>query len=392
MQVPRPILDRVKVVDFSEQVPGPHATRILSGLGADVVKIERADSGDRLRARPAMFESQNRGKRSLAVDLKSEAGRDAVLRLVGGADVVVEGYRPGVMDRLGLGFADLSRVNSKLIYASISGFGATGPYRDLPGHDFQYLAFVGAIPPPDLATIDRYVPTTLPVADLGTAVYAALAIVLALHQRLRDAESFTARYLDVAMTDCALAMMEPRIAEALASTSTAAALRRPGYGLYATRDGRFVSIGALEDHFWSRLVKALDLPELLDERYATFAHRREHVEAIEALLRPRIAEFDQAALLALLVEHDVPVAPVNDLHEPVRDQHFIARGMILDSAESPRTRVAEWPLALDSFADRARLTPSPEIGQHSRQILAEGGLTPEEIETLVSEGVVCEAS
>jgi CoA:oxalate CoA-transferase len=388
MPVCRLVLDGITVVDFSEQVPGPHATRLLSGLGADVIKIERIDGGDRLRARPGMFESQNRGKRSLAVDLKSDAGRAAVLGLVAAADVVVEGYRPGVMDRLGLGFAALSAVNPRLIYASISGFGAHGPYRDLAGHDFQYLAYVGAIPPPDPATIEHYVPTTLPIADLGASVYAELSIVLALYERLRDAESFTARYLDVAMTDCALAMMEPRIAEALTITSTEEALRRPGYGLYATRDERFVSIGALEDHFWQRMVTALELPEFLGERYSTFSLRREHAETIEAVLRPRIAEYDQAAFIELLTEHDVPVAPVNDLHDPVRDPHFLARGMIVDNAYAPTTRVAEWPVALNSFADRTRLGPAPKVGEHSRKILAEYGLAADEIETLISAGTV----
>jgi len=382
------VLAGISVVDFSEQVPGPHATRLLTGLGAEVIKIERPDEGDRLRHRPAMFESQNRGKRSLAVDLKHPEGRAAVLRLIVGADVVVEGYRPGVMDRLGLGFADLVQVNPRLIYASISGYGASGPYRDVPGHDFQYLSYVGAIPPPPKEAVADYVPTTLPVADLGAAVYATLAVVLALHERALDPDQFEPRHLDVAMTDCALAMMEPRIAEALSVSTTAEALRRPGYGVFATRDGRLVTIGALEDQFWHRLATALALPRLDAAEYATFPQRRQHVEEIDAVLRPRVADFDQADLIELLLAHDVPVAPVNDLHQPVHDPHFIARGMIASSPLAPTTRVAEWPVALNAFADRDRLTEAPAVGEHSCEVLTAAGLSPHDIAELVAAGVV----
>lgn len=382
------VLAGIKVIDFSEQVPGPHATRLLTGLGADVVKIERPDEGDRLRHRPALFESQNRGKRSLAIDLKDEQGRAAVLGLVAHADVVVEGYRPGTMDRLGLGFDDIARLNPRLIYASISGYGASGPYRDAPGHDFQYLSYAGAIPAPPQETVADYVPTTLPIADLGAALYAALSIVLALYERSVDASAFQPRHLDVAMADCALAMMEPRIAEALTVATTNEALRRPGYGVFATSDARFVTIGALEDHFWNRLTAALALPQLQTSRYATFSERRRHHEAIDATLRPRIAEFEQAELVKLLLEHDVPVAPVNDLHQPVDDPHFLARGMVRRGAEPPTTRVAEWPVALDAFADRANLTPAPAIGEHSGEVLEAAGLPAELIADLVTAGVV----
>src|SRR6266851_5198868 len=184
------VLGGIKVVDLSEQVPGPYATRLLAGLGADVIKVERPDAGDRLRQRPVMFAAENRGKRDLSIDLKSADGRDALLRVIAAADVLVETYRPGVMDRLGLGFDALLEVNPQIIYLSISGYGATGPYRDLPGHDFQYLSFAGAIPPPKSYFAADYVPTTLPVADMGASLYAVLAVVLALHEKLARPASF----------------------------------------------------------------------------------------------------------------------------------------------------------------------------------------------------------
>ena len=381
------LLEGVTVLDFSEQVPGPNATRVLSGLGADVIKIERLD-GDRLRHRPAMFEAENRGKRSVAVDLKTDRGRAAALRLVAGADMVVEGYRPGVMDRLGLGFTDAQAVNPRVIYVSISGYGADGPYRDLPGHDFQFLSAVGAIPAPTPETVDTYIPTTLPIADLGASVYSTIAMLMALYQRLQDPVGWSGCHIDVAMSDCVLAMMEPRIAEALTIHTTDGALARPGYGIFQTGDGRFVTVGALEDHFWRRLVSALELPALASEGYATFAERRQRAQLIDRTLRPRIASFTRDALVALLGEHDVPVAPLNDLLEPVHDQHFRSRAMVVECEASPTVRVAEWPVALNPFADRARLTPAPGVGQHSREVLRQAGVPVSEIDELVAAGIV----
>ncbi|MFC0450005.1 CaiB/BaiF CoA transferase family protein [Rhodococcus jostii] len=384
----QPPLFGVKVIDLSEQVPGPNTTRLLTGLGADVLKIERPDEGDRLRHRPAMFEAENRGKRSLAIDLKNAEGRATLLRMVADADVFVEGYRPGVTDRLGIGFKDLIAVNPRLVYVSISGYGASGPYRDLPGHDFQYLSFVGAIPAPLPEHAANYVPTTLPVADLGTSLYASLAIVLALHERRGNPESFVGKQIDVAMADCALSMMEPRIAEAMHEESSAAALVRPGYGVYGTKDGRYVTIGALEDHFWARLAKAVDLPELLGPEYATFPLRKQHIAEIEATLRPRIQEFERDGLIELLIRHDVPVAPLNDLHEPLADKHFIDRGMIIRNEGAPHTRVSEWPAALADFADRSLLTAAPAVGEHSIEILREAGFSADEIDELIRAGTV----
>jgi CoA:oxalate CoA-transferase len=385
------VLSGIRVLDLTEQVPGPYATRLLAGLGADVVKVERPGSGDPLRARPVMFEAENRGKRDLCLDLKSAGGRDALLRVAARADVFVEGFRPGVTDRLGIGFAAVAEVNPKIIYASISGFGASGPYRDLPGHDFQYLSYVGAIPPPKAYFAADYVPTTLPVADMGTSVFATLAIVLALHERQRDPESFTARQLDIGMSDCTLALMEPRIAEALSEPTSADALVRPAYGVYRTADDRYVSIGALEDHFWSRLVTALELDALGGERYATWQQRRRHIDEIEAPLRERVANFQREKLIALLIGADVPVAPVNDLHEAAADPHAQARGMVYAVPGREGPRVAEWPVALDGFALRDRLTATPQIGQHSREVLRECGLSGAELDTLTAAGAIHQA-
>src|ERR1700733_2387039 len=184
------------------------------------------------------------------------------------------------MQRLGLAFDDLAQSNPQLIYVSISGYGASGPDRHLPGHDFQYLARVGGIPAPPAEAAAQYVPTTVPAADMGASLYASLGVLVALLQRLQNPGSFAACHLDVAIADCALAMMEPRIAEAIAMPSAAKALARPGYGIYLTSDDRYVSIGALEDHFWERLVQCLGLEHLRSRDCATFEQRRCYVEVL----------------------------------------------------------------------------------------------------------------
>ena len=386
------VLSGIRVVDLSEQVPGPYATRLLAGLGADVVKVERPGSGDPLRDRPFMFESQNRGKRDLCLDLKSSGGREALLRLVAQADVFVEGYRPGVTDRLGVGFEDLVKVNPKIIYASISGFGASGPNRDRPGHDFQYLAFAGGIPAPEAYFVADYVPTSLPAADMGASVFAILSIVLALHERQRDPESFTARHLDIGMSDCTLALMEPRIAEALSEPTSAAALVRPGYGVYRTEDDRYVSIGALEDHFWNRMTATLGLDELGGERYATWQQRRQHIAELEEPLRDRVAHLQArrtapAPARAPMFRSRRSTTCTKRPHDP----HARARGMVYDIPGGDWPRVAEWPVALDGFATRERLTPTPQIGQHSREVLRECGLSDAALDSLVAAGAIQQA-
>src|ERR1700722_4346169 len=206
------VLGGIKVVDLSEQVPGPYATRLLAGLGADVIKVERPDAGDRLRQRPVMFAAENRGKRDLSVALKSADGGGALL----------------------------------------------------------------------------------PVLAAG-------------HEKLACPARFAGRRLDVAMSDCTLAMMEPRIAEALSEPTSADALVRPGYGVYLTADERYVTIGALEDHFWERLVPALGPDELAGAEFPRYQQRRRHIGQIERSLRERVAQLGQAALIELLIRHDVPV-------------------------------------------------------------------------------------
>lgn len=381
------VLGSVTVIDLTELLPGPNASRLLAALGANVIKVERPGGGDRLRARPGMFDSQNQGKRSIGLDLKSPRGREVLLRLVESAHIFMESYRPGVLDKLGLGYDDLHAVNPGLIYVSLSGYGEDGPYRDLPGHDFQYLAYAAAIPAPPADLAAQYTPTSAPVADMGGSLYATLGVVLALLDRQRSPETFRGCHIDLALADCALSIMEPRIAEASAEqTGGPAPLQRPAYGVYRTLDGRFISLGALEDHFFTRLMTAVNLPQFCAPEYADYHDRRRRYDEIEGALRPVLESYDRDALVELLTRHDVPVAPLNDLLEPLDDPGYRFRGMVYD--DDAGSHPSAWPTALADFADRARLTPAPAIGGDSRTILAEHGYDAISVADLVSSGVV----
>jgi crotonobetainyl-CoA:carnitine CoA-transferase CaiB-like acyl-CoA transferase len=362
------VLAGIRVLDFTEWLPGPYATKMLAALGAEVIKVERPGTGDPARtARPAMFGSQNEGKRSVALDLKSPDGAERARRLADEADVLIEGYRPGVMARLGLGAEALAPSNPGLIYVSLSGYGSAGPYRDRPGHDLNYLALAGALPAPAPGGAAAYRETPLPIADLAGGLFAVIGILTALLAG-RAGQDRGGR-LDLAIADCALSLMQPRIAEAAAWRDTAAWHERPGYGIFETADDRFVVLGALEDHFFRRLVAALELPQFQQPGFATYAQRRGQVAAIDAALRARIAELPLDRVLARLNEADVPADAVADMLDPLRDQHFRARGMVVPGADGRET-VSPWPGALRRFMVGDRLPAAPELGLDDRDLVA----------------------
>ncbi|MFI4952074.1 MAG: CaiB/BaiF CoA transferase family protein, partial [Burkholderiales bacterium] len=268
-------LEGIRVLDLSRLLPGAVCTLHLADLGADVVKVEDTGRGDYARslgiapgaaggsasgAVSAFYRMVNRNKRSLALDLKAGAGRDAFLRLAQRADVIVESFRPGVIDRLGVGYANVAAINPRLVYCSITGYGQTGPYRDRPGHDINYLGYAGVLDQTGTADGAPAL-SNLQVADLlGGAMNAATAILAALFGAARRGRG---AHVDIAMTDGALAHnifalhaietlghAQPRGRDLLTGGV-------PCYGVYATEDSRYLAVGALEAKFWRALCDAL---------------------------------------------------------------------------------------------------------------------------------------
>ena len=302
-------LDGVRVLDLSVWRPGPYATELLRQLGARVTKVE-PPGGDPMRGFPELFDELNAHKESRRADLKTEAGRDEVLALAAEADVVVEGFRPGVVDRLGVGFDAVRERNQRVVYCSISGFGQDGPLRDVPGHDLTYLAWAGALSPDGAPPV---VPR-IPVADLAAATVAALQITAA----LRTGEAV---HLDVAMADV-MATWTGRSAPRVEG-SASAQRGVPGYGTFATADGGWIALGVLaEDPFWRGLCAVLGLDE---HASLSFGDRAARVADLQPLVARAIAGRGRTELVDAMLAAGVPCAPVLDRDGMLALDHFRAR-------------------------------------------------------------------
>ncbi|MCA0873567.1 CoA transferase [Seohaeicola saemankumensis] len=352
-------LDGVTVADFSELLPGPFLTGAMVEMGAQVTKIERPPRGDGLRhSSPGTFQIVNRGKGSVALNLKDDADRARALKIAAKADVVVEGFRPGVMARLGLSYDAVRAVNPGVIYISLSGYGQTGPMVRAPGHDLNYLALAGVT---SLCGAPGGAPEHtfgLPVADLGGAVYGLSAVCAALFQRSRTGQG---QHIDLSITDCLAHWVNPRRGAFHQNglTDMAAqrqlALVRPAYGVFPVRDGA-VTIAALEDHFWTALKTALDLGRFEDAAFDALARRRQEPELINAAIAEAVAGMTRAEAMALFDAHDVPASPVLSVDEAATSEHFAARGLMVDTAGGAAVR---FPVRLTGMAED--LAPAPAL-------------------------------
>lgn len=358
------------VVDLSRQYPGPFATQILADLGARVVKVEDPQGGDLARLADPMWEGSghvftmvNRGKESLAVSLKKPEGAAIVRKLAQRADVLVEGFRPGVLARFGLAPADLLAANPKLIVASVTGFGQTGPLRDAAGHDLTYQSLAGIVgmqaPPRAPAT---------QVGDVAGALYAAIAILA----QLRTGKG---AHLDLALADAALSANAIFAARTLAGEPARAGEAElaggwAGYDVYVTADGKGLALAALEPKFWERFLAAADAPHL--EEYGMAVDD----SALKAEVTKLVGQRTLAEWARALDRADVPWSPVLSVAEALTHPQFAARG------HDGRPGGA---LGLPSRGS------APRLGAHTEAVLAEMGYTPAQVAALEREAIVARA-
>ena len=397
MNTSRP-LDGIRVVELGQLIAGPFAGSILAYFGAEVVKVEPPGGGDAIRGWRVLRDGTSyfwrmlgRNKKSVTLSLRTEEGRALVKRLIEGADVVVENFRAGAMERWGLGPDEFKESNPGLVYARVSGYGQTGPYSERPGYasvcegigGFRYLnGFPGEAP----------VRPNLSLGDTLAGLHAALGILLALVER---GKSSTGQLVDVAIYESVFNVLESVVPE----YDGADLVREPSgttltgivpTNTYPCRDGRHVIIGGNGDSIYRRLMRAAGRPDLADDpRLAHNAGRVEHEKLIDDALAEWTRSLDSAEVLSRLAEADVPSGPIYSVADIMEDPHYRAREMF------HRVEIDGQPLVLPAMSPRLGTTPGgtawpgPELGSHNREILEERlGLGAAEIESLRGKGVL----
>jgi len=388
-------LNGLRVLDLTRLLPGAFCSQILADMGAEVVKIEEPTAGDYNRTFPPMAKTEsgsflllNRNKKSLALNLKTVAGKEIFGRLVRDADIVLEGFRPGVMDRLGLGFEQLQKINPRLIYCAISGYGQDGPYRLAPGHDLNYMAIAGTLQLFGTAGGGPIVPG-LSVADVGGGSLMAVAgILAAVIARGRTGEG---QFIDISMTDGAVSWLALHGADQLFGGIEPRGGERPligqapCYNVYRCADERYVALGIIEPHFWERFCKAVDAHDLLAEQWPTDAA----AERQFARLRTLFAAKPRDTWVRDLAKADIPFTAVHSVAEATADPQLMHREMFLEVEHPLEGTIPQlgFPIKM-SATPCAIYSAPPRLGEHSDALLATIGYDAQAIAALRSEGVI----
>ena len=390
-------LEGLKVIDLTRVLAGPFCTMMLADMGAEVIKIERPGTGDDSRAfgpyqegESAYFMSINRGKKSITLDLKSAEGKDIFLKLVKDADILVENFKPGVMEKLGFSYEKLSQINPKLIYAASSGFGQTGPYSKRPAYDLiiQGMGGLMSITGPGAGQ-----PTKVgsSVADIFAGVFSTIGILGALNKRHHTGRG---QMVDVAMLDCMVSILENAVARYTTTGTDPVPIgnTHPSIAPFTsvtTSDG-FINIACGNDTLWQRLCEIIELPELFEsEEYKTNAQRSENMPDILPKLNEAMAKQPSKYWLEKLEEGKVPAGPINSISQVLSDPQVIARNMLVDLVHpvAGNTQVPGTPIKFSETPSEITKA-APVLGAHSNDILTDLGYSEKEISRLKEKGVL----
>jgi len=391
-------LEGIRVLDLSRLAPGPFCSMLLADFGADVILVEAVPGASAKLGGPsparlsesaqraAAYNALARGKRSIALNLKDPEAREVFYALAKDADVVLEGFRPGVVQRLGVDYETIRRINPRIVYCSLSGFGQTGPYANLVGHDINYIAIGGALGVTGRPGTPPAIPINIIADFAGGGLHAAFAICVALLAREKTGEG---QYIDIAMTDGVLALMTAAFAGYFANGQVI----RPGeyllnggvpwYDVYQCADGRWFSVGSIEPHFYEALCRVLGCEEFLGKQFDTSAYPAMR-EKFAAVFRTKTAD----EWIAIMSQYDICAAPVLEMERVVEDPHNLARGMVVE-VESPVGKVKQIGIGakLSGTPGRIRST-GPLLGQHTDEILRALGYDDARIAALRERGAV----
>ncbi|HYD58048.1 MAG TPA: CaiB/BaiF CoA-transferase family protein [Burkholderiales bacterium] len=364
----------VRVVDFAMFIPGPFASAIFADLGAEVIKVE-PPKGDPGRSYiPPQFGMENRNKRSLSVDLKNPASKPVVEKLVSKADIVLEGFRPGVAKRLSIDHDTLRKSKPDLVYCSISGYGQTGPWRERPGHDVNYVAAAGGLAYPG-QWLQPPTRSSLPVADMAGGSFAAIAVLAALHERNRSGKG---AYLDLSLFEAGFFWAAMR--HTLDPDVDPKAHIFPVNDVFETKDGRRLTLGILEEHFWENFRKVV--PGFEDEKFSDDRKRRANGDVLSALLKKTFLEKTAQEWIALCEANDIPVdLCVTPAEAAVSNAQLKERG-------ASQKGFATFPLFANGARAGSLRAGVPKLGEHTREILVELGFDDADIAQLIQTNAV----
>ncbi|MGA9770045.1 MAG: CaiB/BaiF CoA-transferase family protein [Blastocatellia bacterium] len=382
-------LEGIRVLDLSRMLPGPYASMMLGDLGAEVIKVEETKIGDPTRQSPPLIDSRsapflqvNRNKKSISLNLKQPEARDIFLKLAATSDVVLEQFRPGVVDRLGIGYEAVKTVNPRIIYCSLTGFGQGGPHRDRSGHDLNYLALSGVL---GLTTDERGKPVIpgVQVADLAGGMCAAFAVLAALIARQQTGRG---QYVDVSMFDVMLAMLPIPAAHHFAGKTIEVGGKYvlsgayPFYNTYETSDGRFMTLGALEPKFWANFCTRVGREDLIARQFDTGDLRASLFEEVRMIFKSKT----QSEWIELMRDADCCSEPVLSMTEAFEHAQTRARDMVCE---------LDGGIKQLGFSYKLSDTPprmkhaAPALGQHTDELLAALGLSEAERERLKQSGI-----
>jgi crotonobetainyl-CoA:carnitine CoA-transferase CaiB-like acyl-CoA transferase len=385
-------LDDIRILDLSRLAPGPFCTMLLGDLGADVLLIEpppdsKAGQGAGIGAGAEAYNALGRNKRSIILNLRDEEAREVFYKLAGTADVVLEGFRPGVVQRLGVDYETLRAKTPRLVYCSLSGYGQTGPYAGIVGHDINYISVGGALGMIGWPHTPPAIPMNVIADFAGGGLHAAYGILAALHARDRTGRG---QYVDIAMSDGVLYLLATAVSGWAATGRSPERGRTvlnggvPHYNVYQCADGGWISLGSLEGHFWANLCRVMGREDFLPHQYDAakrdeiFAHFRQ-----QFMTKTRDEWFD------VLKQTDICAAPVYALEEALRDPHNLAREMVIDVEHPAAGKVKQVGIGTKlSETPGSVRSPTPVPGQHTDEVLASLGLDAGRIAALRERGAV----